>query len=69
MTIKNCYSPAGMSFSTANLEHTNEIDCPSCKYGTLDRSSVDTEIMCCIDCKREYTLTELRQLGILSKAK
>ena len=63
-TLKNCHSPAGMHFSTANLRHVNLLDCPGCKFGTLDYTSDKT--MQCADCKREYTVEELHTLGVLS---
>ena len=62
--VKNCDSPAGMHFSTANLKHTTLTDCPGCKFGTLDPTSDKT--MQCADCKREYTLEELQTIGVLS---
>lgn len=59
-TLKNCYSPSGMRFSTANVRLTTLTDCPGCKFGTLDR--IDEDLMKCADCGRKYTTEQLREL-------
>lgn len=63
-TIKNCHSPAGMHFSNAGCELTNLMDCPGCKYGTLDPK--DEQEMKCADCGKEYTMKQLSDLGLSS---
>ena len=59
-TIKNAHSPAGMGYDTYSVALVNEIDCPTCKYGTLLRAKLDekseTIILRCIDCKAHYEL-------------
>ena len=62
-TLKNCHSPAGMTYSLAGVRLTNLTDCPGCKYGTLDRKKHG---MKCADCGKEYTIEELHRLGVLS---
>lgn len=35
-TIKNCHSPAGMTYSMHGARNVSLKDCPKCKYGTMD---------------------------------
>lgn len=67
-TIKNCYSPGGMHFTTGNLRHTNLTDCPGCKHGTLDPHPEIEHAMKCADCGREYTRKQLTEMRVLSNA-
>ncbi len=46
---KGADKPAGCHFQTPGL--TNLIDCPACKFGTLDRCG---EVMKCADCGKEF---------------
>ena len=60
-TWKGVDKPGGSHYYTpASYAHLP--DCPGCKYGTLVASR---KTMKCIDCKREYTLDELRKLGVM----
>lgn len=52
-----------MHFSNCGARLTNLTDCPTCKYGTLDRTEHG---MKCADCGKEYTFEELHRLGVLS---
>ena len=61
--LKNCHSPSGLSFSTRGVRLTSLTDCPGCKYGTLDRMGEDR--MKCADCGREYSVEELKRIGVL----
>jgi hypothetical protein len=62
-TWKNTHSPAGMHFSSCGTQNINLIDCPKCKFGTLDRKNDKT--MKCADCKQEYSVDELVRLHVL----
>ena len=42
-TVKNCYSPVGMGYSTYGAELVHLIDCPGCKYGTMDLVTKENE--------------------------
>lgn len=61
-TIKNCYSPAGMGFTTSNLDEIHLRDCPACRYGTIDlhevRARDDGRLLRswweCADCKAMF---------------
>jgi len=64
-TWKNAHSPAGMNFSSCGTTLTNLIDCPACKFGTLDWKNSKT--MKCADCKHEYSVDELVRLHVLPK--
>lgn len=57
-TLKNCHSPAGMNFFVG-CRLTNLIDCPGCKFGTLDYKDGKEETMKCADCGREYKTTDI----------
>jgi len=59
-TLKNCHSAAGMHFSSHGCRLTNLIDCPDCKFGTLDKT--DLQKMKCADCGKEYTFQQLQEL-------
>lgn len=59
-TVKNVHSPAGMVYHTSRVARL--IDCPSCKYGTLDRRDCG---MKCADCGKEFTLDELKAKHVL----
>jgi hypothetical protein len=65
-TIKNVHSPAGMTYYAGAAYWVNLIDCPSCKYGTLDRTETGAK---CADCKRVFTIEELVKLGIIKPEK
>ena len=65
-TLKNCHSPAGMCFTTADLRHVNLIDCPQCKHGTLDLKDNDTWL--CADCKAAFPAELLRAMDVLSNS-
>ena len=52
-TVKNVHSPAGMHYSLCGARHVNEIDCPSCKYGTLI-PKLQKDGYFCIDCHKEF---------------
>jgi DNA-directed RNA polymerase subunit RPC12/RpoP len=52
-----------MNFSSCGTRNTNLIDCPDCKYGTLDWTSDKT--MKCADCNREYSVDKLKRLHVL----
>ena len=65
-TIKNVHSPSGMHFSSDGTKHTNLIDCPTCKFGTLD--NIDDATMRCADCKRYFTVEMLVKLHVLPKS-
>lgn len=66
-TIKNCHSPAGMSF-VANRSRVTDIDCPACKYGTLlPFEHTDRKWFRCIDCHHIYSLSLLIKLKVLPK--
>jgi len=62
-TWKGVDKPGGAHYYTPPMSYAHLTDCPGCKYGTLMASSDKT--MKCIDCKGEYTLDELRKLGVL----
>lgn len=64
-TVKNVHSPAGMTYSSQGTRCVNLMDCPKCKFGTIDWRS-ETKLQCA-DCKQEFTADELRSLGILPK--
>ena len=59
-----------MVYYTGNSYWTNLIDCPDCKYGTLeqwrDRDGLRIG-MRCIDCKRQFTTDSLIKLGVIKK--
>lgn len=66
-TVKNCHSPAGMSFVTGRSLVT-ATDCPGCKHGTLqyfDREGLQG--FKCLDCERSYTMSLLVKLGVVSE--
>lgn len=53
-TIKNCYSPSGMSY-WAGRSYAHLKDCPKCRYGTLDfEKDSEGKIQLCIDCGQRY---------------
>jgi uncharacterized protein YbaR (Trm112 family) len=56
-----------MAYSLSRTRLVNLIDCPGCKYGTLDRVK-DGHAMRCADCGREYPIEELAAKGIVKKA-
>lgn len=57
-TVKNVYSPAGMEYWDGNFSHVNLIDCPGCKFGTLDFDHKENK-WTCADCNRKYSAQRL----------
>ena len=64
-TIKNCHSPAGMEFSDYGHDHIYLVDCPKCKFGTLDFDEAGGAQ--CADCSAHFTPSDLLRLGIKPK--
>lgn len=65
-TVKNCHSPAGMHFASPK-GYANLTDCPSCRYGTLDKMfNINGNFIGarCIDCCKVFTKQELSTFGI-----
>lgn len=58
--------PGGAHFS-APLSKRYLLDCPCCRYGTLEDKKNDSAKMACIDCGQEFTKEQLRKLGVLKK--
>jgi hypothetical protein len=59
---KHALAPAGTEFISA-IQHTGLIDCPACKYGTLEWVAPDC--LECIDCNARFTDRALIQMHIL----
>lgn len=62
-TIKNVHSPAGMNYTTINVRHTTLIDCPGCKFGTIDEGKNGR--WKCADCQRTYSAKQLKELKVI----
>ena len=61
-TWKGVDKPGGAHYYTPpSSDHL--MDCPGCKYGTLEATPDKT--IKCIDCDREYTPEELHNLGLI----
>ena len=58
-TIKKCYSPSGMAFTTKNVDHVTLTDCPACKFGTVDL--IGHNEWKCADCGHEFLALPLKQ--------
>jgi hypothetical protein len=63
-TWKGADKPAGCHFYVPAQHFKYDLDCPWCKFGTLTQHP-NVEIMYCIDCKSEFTKSQLIQLGVL----
>lgn len=62
-TIKNCHSPAGMGYSLHGTRYVTLRDCPTCKFGTIDRYENDAGLAWwkCADCKREFSVERIKR--------
>jgi len=64
-TVKNVHSPAGMGYILQGTRLKNLRDCPSCKFGTIDRRANDEgEVLFweCADCKQRFPDALIEQL-------
>ena len=60
-TWKGVDKPGGAHYQAPGGNYASLTDCPACKYGTLERCP-DGSVWC-IDCKKRFTVAELRALG------
>ena len=65
--IKNVHSAPGMAYSLHGVRLTSLLDCPACKYGTLDRKLYKDalELYVCADCGEAFKPETLRQKGLI----
>ena len=62
--IKNVHSPSGMGYSLYGTHHKFLIDCPKCKYGTVDKIMGRDQMVSykCADCQWKWTEEEWKKL-------
>lgn len=53
--MRNCHSPAGMGYSSAGTRNVKLLDCPKCKFGTVDLLRGEGKAVCA-DCRAEFPI-------------